>query len=65
MFDYKDREIYLVCDYSTLIVALVHVNDTGNTPLDTDDTRLGTTMKLRFRNGVTISVQPTLRKCYF
>lgn len=52
-------------DYSTLIVSPVHVNDTGNTQLDTDDTRLDTAMQLRFRNGATSSVQPLLRKCYF
>lgn len=35
----------------TLIVPSVHVNDTGNTRLDTDDTHLDTGMKLRFING--------------
>ena len=34
-----------------LIVPSVHVNDTGNTRLDTDDTHLDTGMKLRFING--------------
>ena len=35
----------------TLIVPSVHVNDTGNTRLDTSDTHLDTGMKLRFING--------------
>ena len=38
-------------DYFTLIVPSVHVNDTGNTRLDTDDTQLDTATKLRFING--------------
>ena len=38
-------------DYFTLIVPSVHVNDTGNTRLDTSDTHLDTGMKLRFING--------------